>query len=197
MKKYLTLPEGYALYREIDLKRNKKEFWGVNVGAYLLTVLLVLTTALAVPMSSLIEGGFLAIFFRFLAIGLGHCVCTVLHEGIHGIFFWIFGGVRPHFGLSLTYAYAGSTAYFRRLPYLWITLSPVVILGAVLSTLSALSLFGILPPSFFWVFYFLTALAVGGAAGDFYVSYRLITSPPDLLAHDTGCGMKIYIKEED
>ena len=196
MKKYPTLPEGYRLLLRIDLAKNKKEFWGVHIAAFAMIALLCASMAPFVPLSTLVSGEPLWVALRFAGLVVGYGVGVVLHEGIHGLFFALFGGRRPKFGLSLSFAFAGSDAYYAKLPYLWITLSPAVVLGLVFGTLSVLSMVQVLPLSLFWVFYFLHAFHFGGAAGDFYVALRLLLLPAQLLVKDDGTGMDVFVKEE-
>lgn len=196
MKKYPTLPEGYRRLLRIDLAKNKKEFWGVHIAAFAMIALLCASMAAFVPLSTLVSGEPLWVALRFAGIGVGYAVGVVLHEGIHGLFFALFGGQRPKFGLSRSFAFAGSDAYYAKLPYLWITLSPAVVLSLLFGTLSVLSMVQVLPLSLFWVFYFLHAFHFGGAVGDFYVALRLLLLPAQLLVKDDGTGMDVFVKEE-
>jgi hypothetical protein len=113
----------------------------------------------------------------------------VLHELVHGIFMKHYSGVKPKYGFTLLYAYAGSTAYFNKKSYIIIALAPVVIWGIVLGVLCA-----VLPVSWFWVFYFIQMGNISGAAGDAYVTYKMLTFPKDILVNDTGVAMTVYTK---
>lgn len=84
----------------------------------------------------------------------------VLHELVHGICMRAFSGVRPHYGFTGLYAYAGSSAYFGKKPYIVIALAPIVVWGAVLAILNLL-----VPASWFWPVYFIQIINVSGAAG--------------------------------
>ena len=72
----------------------------------------------------------------------------VLHEAVHGAFMWYFSKRKPHFGISLQYAYAGSESYFRKTPYLIIALAPFAVWGVVFGVV-ALCLNSI----WFWLFW--------------------------------------------
>ena len=52
----------------------------------------------------------------------------ILHEIIHGGFMKAFSGLKPRYGFTGLYAYAGSDALFNRRQYLIIAFAPVVIL---------------------------------------------------------------------
>ena len=54
----------------------------------------------------------------------------VVHELIHGLFFWLFTGSAPRYGLGLSYAYAAAPDwYIPRRKYQVTGLAPVVIIG--------------------------------------------------------------------
>jgi hypothetical protein len=88
------------------------------------------------------------------------------------------------------YAYAGSEAYFNKKSYIIIALAPVVIWGAVLGVLCA-----VLPQSWFWVVYLIQIGNISGAAGDFYVTFKFLKLPKDILVNDTGVAMTVYTKK--
>ena len=67
----------------------------------------------------------------------------------------------------------------------------MVIWGIVLGVLCAA-----LPESWFWVVYFIQIANISGAAGDAYVTYKMLTLPKDILVNDTGVAMTVYVKEE-
>ena len=55
----------------------------------------------------------LGLYFAKLGVLLVNMVLyLVLHELVHGICMRAFSGIRPHYGFTGLYAYAGSTAYF-------------------------------------------------------------------------------------
>jgi hypothetical protein len=120
---------------------------------------------------------------------LGYIAYIVLHELVHGIFMKHFSGVKPKYGFTLMYAYAGSEAYFNKKSYIIIALAPVVIWGAVLGVLCA-----VLPQSWFWVVYLIQIGNISGAAGDFYVTFKFLKLPKDILVNDTGVAMTVYTK---
>ena len=63
---------------------------------------------------------------------------------------------------------------------------PVILWGAVLWGLAACF------PHWFWVIYGVQLLNVSGAAGDVYVTWRLMGMPASVLVRDTGTAMLVY-----
>lgn len=178
------LPEGYALFRTIDLAENRKE--NAIVSALSLALLVVVfafgfliredTGAAGEEYLPVMAAGLVA-FFAYI----------VLHEAVHGIFMWYFSKQKPLFGISLQYAYAGSKAYFRKTPYLIIALAPVAVWGVVFLAAALLT-----PGIWFWLFWFLLAGNFSGAAGDLYVFWQVSRMQPDILVQDDGVAMRIY-----
>ncbi len=192
MKNVKTLPLGYEKILDIDLQRNKKMMLGVNIGAIAVSVIMVAAALPFVPITSLFDmsGGLLVYALRFLALLAGMVAYIILHELVHGILMKHFGGVKPHYGFTLMYAYAGSSAYFNKKSYIIIGLAPVVIWGIVLGVLCA-----VVPEGWFWVVYLIQIMNLSGAAGDAYVTYKMLTLPDDILVNDTGVAMTVYGKK--
>ena len=191
MRDYLQLPDGYRKLTDIDLMNNKKEMLLVNGAAVLLMVLCVLPAAQRVPLAALFDtSDMLAYALRFLALAGGTVLYLVLHELVHGIFMWHYTKVKPRYGFTGMYAYAGSDAYFCRTHYLIIALAPVVIWGVVLAVLTAMA-----TPAWFWVVYGIQIFNISGAAGDLYVTIRLLRMPQDILITDSGVAMQVFCRE--
>jgi hypothetical protein len=115
------------------------------------------------------------------ALGLT-VIVLIIHEMIHGLFFWIFSRGMPVFALRPLYAYAGApTWFFPKRQYAITALGPLVIIGAV-----GLLLLLLAPISWIPMIAFLVALNTGGAIGDVFVFFRLLKCLPTSLANDTG-----------
>lgn len=71
------------------------------------------------------------------------------------------------FDWKIFFAFAGSSSYFYKIPYLVIVLAPVVLLGLLLCACTHLFV-----ESWFWVFYFIQIVNISGSAGDLYVFLR-------------------------
>ena len=130
---------------------------------------------------------FLLLFIAFIV------VLMVIHEAIHGIFFWIFTRSRPVFGLKLLFAYAGAPEwYIPRNQYAIIGLAPLVLMtvgGFLVVSLAPLSvgqlaLIGI-------------TLNASGAVGDLYVSGKVMCQPRNVLVQDTGARFTMFREIDD
>jgi len=109
-----TLPNGYTQSDEINLKKDKRLTILLNIGAFIVFILMfyLLTGFIALVRPDINN------FSETITIGkmLGTLGLTVIvliiHEIIHGLFFWIFSHGRPVFALRLLYAYAGAPTWF-------------------------------------------------------------------------------------
>ncbi|MBO5024227.1 MAG: DUF3267 domain-containing protein [Clostridia bacterium] len=191
MENSLSLPEGYGKILEIDLQKNKKLMILVNGIALVIMLALAMLGAYIVPIDTFFGDGevWYAPLIKLAVMMLGYVAYIILHELVHGVFMKHFSGVKPKYGFTLIYAYAGSEAYFNKRSYIIIALAPVVIWGAVLGVLCA-----VLPQSWFWVVYFIQIGNISGAAGDFYVTLKFLKLPKDILVNDTGVAMTVYGK---
>jgi hypothetical protein len=191
MKSYRELPEGYSELLKVDLQNNKKLMIFVNVLALLITVLMVVPMHFAVPITTLfsLEKGILAYFFRFGVLLVLIIVYMILHELVHGITMKACGTQKVKYGFAGIYAFAGSSDYYDKRSYILIALAPVVLWGAVLSVILPFVSF-----EWFWVVYFIQIMNISGAAGDFYVTFKFIKLPKDILVSDSGTAMTVYSK---
>ena len=190
-----TLPEGYAESAKIDLVKNKKQMFFVNGLAIVLTALLIVLGVLIQPEGAStifdFENNAMAIAFKCLVICLGSVVYIVGHEAVHGVFMWLYSRKKPHFGLSFTYAYAGSDMYFAKKPYLVIAIAPLAFWTATLAVLQLL-----LPAEWFWVVWFIQITNISGAAGDLFVFALMLKKPETVLVQDSGTAMTVYLPQE-
>jgi hypothetical protein len=115
-------------------------------------------------------------------------LAMALHELAHGVFFWLFTGERPKFGLTIWYAYAGAPEwYLPRGQYLIVGLAPLVLitLGGLLLVLSG-PFDGILAALFVIV------INAAGAVGDMAVTAWVLLRSPRVLVNDTGDTFSLY-----
>ncbi len=179
-----TLPDGYVQSGEINLKRSKRLALFLNITGFFTFVIIFALLSIfgAVVRSGTMNiSGSISVGPMLILMGLTIFILLV-HELIHGFFFWIFSRNRPVFALRLLYAYAGApTWYFPNRQYAIITLAPLVIIGAV-----GLLLMLLVPVSWLLMITFLVALNTGGAIGDIFVFIRLLKCSPTGFANDTG-----------
>ena len=192
MKSVEVLPDGYKEAFTIDLQKNKKLALIVNGLAAVIGIALALVAHfLIVPITKLFAiEPILDYILRFAVIMIGSIVYIILHEAVHGIFMKRYCTAKVNYGFTGMYAFAGSEGYYCRRHYIIIALAPVVIWGIVLAILNAFT-----NENWFWVVYFIQISNLSGAAGDIYVTYRMMKLSPDILVNDTGVRMKVYDKE--
>lgn len=194
MKFSLTLPETYREIADINLQTNKKQMLLVNGLAIVIMLAMVIPAAFPVPFSALTEGhepGSSA-YLLSLSLKLGVTMVAlvayiVLHELVHGICMKAITKRKPTYGFTGMYAFAASDAYFGKGAYIFIALAPVVLWGVVLAVILPF-----VPASWFWVVYFIQIQNISGAAGDMYVTCRMLRMPKDILVFDSGTAMKVY-----
>ncbi|MFM8323117.1 MAG: DUF3267 domain-containing protein [Chloroflexota bacterium] len=200
LKARRDLPGGYRLRRDIDLSSDLQLLLALNLaGLALLLAALVGFGQLAQAahpgfraagllggqLAPGLTGALAQVGLYLLAFGL----TLALHELVHGLFFWLFTGERPVFGLKLSYAYAAAPDwYLPRSRYLIVGLAPLVALTAL-----GLALLPGLPDELLGAWLLAMITSTSGAVGDLYVVGYLLTCPPASLVRDRGDGMAIYI----
>jgi hypothetical protein len=113
----------------------------------------------------------------------------LIHELVHGLFFWWFAGQRPTFGIKGLYVYAAVSpeVYFPRNQYLIVGIAPLVLL-----TLVGLLLMLIVPVVAVPILSLSIAFNAAGAAGDLVMAVRLLSYSPDTLMQDSDTGVVVY-----
>ncbi|MGA2504014.1 MAG: DUF3267 domain-containing protein [Anaerolineales bacterium] len=186
-------PENAVPVYSLNLKKNKAALWGMNVGSVLLLFLfgwLFLTYVQQVRPGIMAEVIFVSvspIYFVISLIGI-FAVLIVVHELIHGIFFWTFTRQRPKFGLRGWYAFASAPGwYFPRRQYLVISLAPVVCLSVL-----GMILLVILPADVLALALFAVILNAASSVGDLWITVRLLCERRLVVVEDVGDGMYFY-----
>ncbi len=191
MKAFHELPENYTDIHHIQFQydKNKKSAICVYLIAALITLLMAGVMSLIVPMSSLLssENGTVGLLLRLLALIPMILLYVLLHEAIHGIVMKLLGCQKLNYVFSGLYISAGCHEFFTKWAYLLIDLAPVVLLGAVLNLFCVL-----VPYSWYWIFYLLQILNIAGAAGDYFIAYRLLTFDDSILVCDAGTHVIVY-----
>jgi hypothetical protein len=194
MKSTCVLPEGYEQFYTIDLQKDKKMSLLVNFIAIVIAVAMIVPAAIYVPIAHLfsVEQGLSQYLIRFGAL-LGLIVLyMVLHELVHGVAMKLCGTKKVKYGFTGLYAFAGSEDYYKKGPYIFIALAPVVLWGAVIAMVNCM-----VPVEWFWIIYFLQVTNLSGAAGDLFVTVKFSRFPKDILIKDHGVGMTVYSKTNE
>lgn len=193
MRSCETLPEGYREIASIDLQKDKKLFWIVNIGATVIMVVMILAAVLFTGLGGLGQlVGPDSSFGKLLTMLALMVAYILLHELVHALFMKLFCKARVYFGAASSYAYTASEGYFCRKHYAIIGLSPIVIWGIVLLIANVL-----VDASWFYVVYLVQVCNISGAAGDLYVTKWLSGLPEDVLIRDTGVAMTAYSRETE
>ncbi len=189
------LPESFVLRREINLQKDQALFIKLNIwGLALLPIIGYVLLQLGV----LLHPGFhslgevilpqLPLFSQFIMLILGVIVITVLHELVHGIFFWIITRQIPRFGFRGAYAFAAAPEwYIARGAYLWIGIAPLVVI-----TVIGIICIPLIPAAFLFTWLFCLLTNASGAIGDIYVVAYLLSQPASALIQDHGDMISIY-----
>lgn len=189
MRSYSELPEDYTEILQIDLQKNKRLMLLVNALAIAIGVIMAVPMHFYVPIGSLfsMDKGLFAYSVRFAALVVLMVVYMILHELVHGAAMKLCGTKKVKYGFTGMYAFAGSTDYYPKKPYIFIALAPVVLWGAVIALINPF-----VPSEWFWVVWLLQIINISGAAGDIYVTCHFSRLPADILVRDHGTGMKVY-----
>jgi hypothetical protein len=129
-----------------------------------------------------------SIVFALLLNILGYLLILPIHEEIHALAFFFWGG-RPYFGAHLPLAlFCGAREQlFPRNYYLVIGLAPLLVLTC------AGVLFTCLRPDLAWYTLLATSGNLSGAAGDLYTVMRLLRHSSAILVEDTDSGYRAWM----
>lgn len=181
------LPSDYREIFSVDLMKNKKQIYLVNGLAILITLVMAIPMHFYIPFTSIIGMGDLPVLWRLGALVVLSIGYIILHELVHGVAMKLCGTKKVKYGYKVVYACAGSDDYYPKGSYIFIALAPVVLWGVVIGIASIF-----VPVSWFWVIYLIQIFNISGAAGDFYVTFRFLSLPKDILIRDAGTDMKVY-----
>src|SRR5512133_2766611 len=113
----------------------------------------------------------------------------IVHEAIHGVFFWLFTRTRPKFAFRWAYAYAAAPDWFiPRNPFLVTTLAPLVVIS-----LAGIVLFYAGPTAWLLPTWLVISMNAAGAVGDIAVAGWLLRQPETCLAQDRGDAVSLYV----
>lgn len=206
MEATTVLPANYRQRAVLDLSKNRI----AAVGAIALGIILLLIVGwLVVQLTNLLrptelEGSGLRDMLTIApdgaisgAIPAQLMVATVIalallmliHELVHGVFYWHFSGKRPTLGIAwVGVCVAGpSGVYFPRNQYLIVGIAPLVLLTPV-----GLLLLLIVPAVLVPILILFVAFNAAGAAGDLLMVARLLSYSPNTLMQDIGTSVVVY-----
>ncbi len=189
MKSFNTLPEGYGEIYSVNLQNDKKLMLIVNGIAIAIAMIMALGMSFFVSFYTLFEGDDSVL--KFVVLALGYIAYIILHEAVHGIAMKICGTKKIKYGFTGLYAFAGSDDYYNKKAYVFIALAPVVLWGVVLLAAQIL-----VPADWVWVVYFIQIGNISGAAGDYFVTFKFLKFPKDILVRDYGTSMTVYLKNK-
>ncbi len=185
------LPPGYTRIGGIDLRESPKLNWILQIVTLVLFVIfgfafVQLTLAMR---PELIEETFsLPLLTSLIGVLVAMIIVLILHEAVHGIFFWYFIRARPHFGVGPGYAYAGAPDwYLPRNQHMVVGLAPLVVI-----TVMGMALVLVVPPLVAWMVVLCVTFNASGAAGDIGVVGWCLTQSPAILVQDTGMAIALY-----
>ncbi len=194
MKPTQTLPGNFVLAWNLDLKHNTRLNiilqviglgWMALAGWLLTLCVRSMRPELGTTLNAGLRGNMLITLGLLILV---MAVTILLHEMVHGFFFWLFAQHHPEFGIGTGYAFAAMPDwFFPKRQYLIIGLSPLILL-----TVLGLTACAFVPLT--WLAALLGAMIInaGGAIGDLYICGRIVLDAPELWIKDTGDGFQLY-----
>ncbi|MGC1379209.1 MAG: DUF3267 domain-containing protein [Anaerolineales bacterium] len=188
-----TLPEPYTLAWAVDMKKDRRLHWTLQLAGmvwFFLAGFILLKIVVALRPDFVLEGQF--DLWEVLAFALAALliifVTAALHELVHGFFFWFFTKERPKFGIGPGYAYAAAPDwYFPKGEYLVVGLAPLVVLTVV-----GLVAIALVPLAWVGAIFLAIVFNAGGAVGDLYIGIRIGGEARNVWVKDTGDGFEVY-----
>lgn len=202
------LPTNYRQQATLDLSKSKKAIVGAIVFGIALLIavgwLLVQFTHFLRPAAlegirllnilTITPNGQLSIVLPIIDAVVAFVLVMLIHEFVHGVFFWWFSGQRPTFGIKGLFVYAAEPpeVYFPRNQYIIVGIAPLVLL-----TLVGLLLMLIVPIVAAPILSLFIVFNAAGAAGDLIMAVRLISYSHDTLMQDRDTGVIVYGPEQN
>lgn len=193
------LPDGYELKERWDLSEDRKAKFFLSLASLGLFILfwLLFNGLLRIfrPESNNLASGFdinltdpLSLITSVLVLIFVTIGMVFLHEGIHGLFFWLFTREKPRFGFKVVYAFAGAPGwYITKRPYIIVGIAPLVVI-----TIVGFLLLLVVPSGWILPLLLFMTMNASGAAGDIYTVFWLLSKPDNILVSDSGDSVKIY-----
>jgi hypothetical protein len=186
-------PANATLVYSFSLFNNKRLFWLLQILAtislFLFGFLFLLWTIWVRPnLAQTLHAGVVIMLPDLLFLLLGVVLSIVLHELVHGAFFWFFSRSRPRFGFRGGYAYAAAPGwFFPRRQYLVIGLAPFIILSVV-----GMIVVIFVPLKMLAVTLAAMIANASGSVGDLWIVFKVIRERRNIVIEDLGDGMNFY-----
>jgi hypothetical protein len=186
-------PDNATLVYSLNLLKNKRVFWLLQIpatlGFFIFGFLFLWWTIWLRPgYLHTISTGVVVTLLDLFFIIMGFVVFIVLHELVHGAFFWIYSRSRPRFGFRGGYAYAAAPGwFFPRRQYLAIALAPLVLLSIL-----GMALVAVVPAGALAAILFGMVANASGAVGDMWIAFKVIRERRNIVVEDLGDGMNFY-----
>ena len=186
-------PGNATLVYSLTLTQNKAAFWGMNIGGVFLLFIFGWFFSLYVSLIRpslafelvITSANVLYVLLSLLGIAAGQ---MVLHELVHGVFFWLFTRSRPTFGFRGWYAFAAAPGWFLpRGQYLVVNLAPFVLLSVL-----GILLLAVVPTGALAAILVGTVMNAAGAVGDLWVVFLILHERRPIVIEDLGDGFNFY-----
>jgi hypothetical protein len=186
-------PDNATLVYSFNLFKNRRAFWTLNgAGLFLLILFGMLFSRYVSQIRPgltfelvITSANVLYVLLSLLGIAAGQ---MVLHELVHGVFFWLFTRSRPTFGFRGWYAFAAAPGWFLpRGQYLVVTLAPFVLLSVL-----GILLLAVVPTGTLAAILAGTVLNAASAVVDLWVVFLILRERRPIVIEDLGDGFNFY-----
>ncbi len=183
------LPTNYHHRKTLDLSNSRTVLWLNLLAIPLLFLFGWFFSRVIIFLRSLnpFLNGFWGVVTTFSGWGLfailvGIIFMLVVHELIHGLFFWVFTRERPKFALRSGYAFAAAPEwYLPKIQYAIVGLSPLILIS-----IAGILFAAFLSPSIAPYPLFIATFNAAGALGDMIVVAWVSRQPRSILVRDLG-----------
>jgi hypothetical protein len=194
-----SLPEAYQASGTLDVSKSQKLLVILNLAGLVILGISGWLFFLAVlwlrPEDAPSQFQFISIQSFGEIVGLIFAVLgltalnLVIHEGIHGVFFWFFTRSMPKFAFRGAYAYAAAPGwYLSRNAFLITTLAPLVLIS-----LGGLIVIRTIPPAGLLATWFVLIMNASGAVGDMLVAVWIMLHTSRSYIQDLGDAVTLYL----
>jgi len=194
------LPENYHTHKTLSLSTPRTVLW-MNIAAIFLLVVYGWFFSNLInlfrPLTP-IRGGLMRLFSSFSILELFFCILSIifmlmLHELIHGMYFWLFTRELPKFALKPGYAFAAAPDwYLPKLQYITVGLSPFVLISASCIILALFTTHYLIP-----YLLIIATFNAAGSLGDLMVVGWVLNQPSTVLIKDEGDVFSSYRSETE